>query len=331
MCATGTGAALLPGRLVAPPVVVDLGPDYRVWIDRIHDFFSPPNRTANVSDARRRSANWRCAQALQWAASSPQAGLGYLVRQAIRAGWTCRNRPVLVEALMALRPYRMGPADEPVERLFERVTKEVDRQRQDEDIEDIEDIEDEPLTRMSPRSSLYSAMESGCSPPRATRSEGPQTGRPRPGRPRKGRPVRPAIETVTALAGYLELTTGQRPALIVGGQNDATRQREIDLFRRPDGPQYLVSSRAGGEGINLQVARRLVHLDIPWNPDGHGAARRAGPPLRLAADDPRRHLGRQGQPRGRRLRCSPEEAPADHGHPRRTGEVRVPLLAGPCA
>ena len=28
----------------------------------------------------------------------------------------------------------------------------------------------------------------------------------------------------------------------------------------------MVSSRAGGEGINLQVARRLVHIDVPWNP-----------------------------------------------------------------
>ena len=37
-------------------------------------------------------------------------------------------------------------------------------------------------------------------------------------------------------------------------------------FWRPDGPRFLVSSRAGGEGINLQVARRLVHVDVPWNP-----------------------------------------------------------------
>ncbi len=28
----------------------------------------------------------------------------------------------------------------------------------------------------------------------------------------------------------------------------------------------LVSSRAGGEGLNLQIARRLVHVDVPWNP-----------------------------------------------------------------
>ena len=74
------------------------------------------------------------------------------------------------------------------------------------------------------------------------------------------------IETVSALSGYLHRTTGQRPALIIGGQDDATRSPRDRAFRAPNGPQYLVSSRAGGEGINLQVARRLVHIDVPWNP-----------------------------------------------------------------
>jgi hypothetical protein len=74
------------------------------------------------------------------------------------------------------------------------------------------------------------------------------------------------IETVTALSRYLERKTKRRPALIIGGQSDQERQAEVDSFRKPDGPQFLVSSRAGGEGINLQVARRLVHIDVPWNP-----------------------------------------------------------------
>ena len=51
---------------------------------------------------------------MQWAASSPQAGLGYLVRQAIRAGWDLSN-DTLAAAVAALRPYRSGPADEPLE------------------------------------------------------------------------------------------------------------------------------------------------------------------------------------------------------------------------
>jgi hypothetical protein len=74
------------------------------------------------------------------------------------------------------------------------------------------------------------------------------------------------IETVMALADFLERRFGARPALIVGGQTDTEREAEVTSFWRSDGPRFLVSSRAGGEGINLQVARRLVHVDVPWNP-----------------------------------------------------------------
>src|SRR5205823_1190968 len=68
------------------------------------------------------------------------------------------------------------------------------------------------------------------------------------------------------VARFLERESGQKPAMIIGGQSDRERMEVVDGFSRPGGPRYLVSSRAGGEGINLQVARRLVHLDVPWNP-----------------------------------------------------------------
>src|SRR6185369_3720939 len=74
------------------------------------------------------------------------------------------------------------------------------------------------------------------------------------------------IETVTALASWFARKTGHRPAMILGGQSEEERAEQIQRFWDPKGPRFLVSSRAGGEGINLQVARRLVHLDVPWNP-----------------------------------------------------------------
>lgn len=37
-------------------------------------------------------------------------------------------------------------------------------------------------------------------------------------------------------------------------------------FKRPDGPQVLVCTAAGREGINLQFARILFNYDLPWNP-----------------------------------------------------------------
>ena len=55
-------------------------------------------------------------------------------------------------------------------------------------------------------------------------------------------------------------------SLLCEEDRDAERDAEVASFRNRAGRRFLVSSRAGGEGINLQVSRRLVHLDIPWNP-----------------------------------------------------------------
>src|SRR5206468_632529 len=48
--------------------------------------------------------------------------------------------------------------------------------------------------------------------------------------------------------------------------SDDERTKEVNTFWDPKGTRFLVSSKAGGEGINLQVARRLIHIDVPWNP-----------------------------------------------------------------
>jgi hypothetical protein len=256
---------LFPRRRVNDPIVIDLGPGYRDWIGHIHDFFSPPAGRGEASEARRRAAGWRRAQALQWAASGPQAGLGYLVRQAIRAG-----RPldggVLREAVAALRPYRLGAADEPAERVFDRMTREVERQRRDADVEDIEEFDgDDPC----PGPALEALLGEGLEILRRSADEKWDVLRSKILATSGGEKVvlfAQPIETVTALAAYLERVEGERPALILGGQDDAQRRLEVERFRRHDGPRFLVSSRAGGEGINLQVARRLVHLDVPWNP-----------------------------------------------------------------
>ena len=46
------------------------------------------------------------------------------------------------------------------------------------------------------------------------------------------------------------------------GSKTAAQRR----FRRPDGPNVLVCTAAGREGINLQFARILFNFDLPWNP-----------------------------------------------------------------
>lgn len=264
------GRPLFPKRSVRPPVVVDLGAGHRDWLKAIHEYFESDN-SRDQNDAGRRAATWRCAQALQWATSSIEAGLGYLVRQAIRAECTL-SLPHLCDALMALRPYRGGSAEESPAQTFARIAKEVRHQTREADIEDIEeaaDDEEEAEGWVPDPKQLSALLQQGV----ALLAADPDA---------KwnflwDRVLADAldekvvlfaqpIETVTALSRYLERRTGQRPALIVGNQSDEERKREVDSFWKDDGPRYLVSSRAGGEGINLQVARRLVHIDVPWNP-----------------------------------------------------------------
>jgi hypothetical protein len=133
------GNPLFPLRQVNDPIVVDLGPAYKKWLQDIHDFYKPPQANG-ARRAQQRAAGWRCAQALQWAASSPHAGVGYLVRQAMRTGWSLSNS-ILKDSLAALRPYRNGPVDEEIERLFDRIGKEISRQKAYGDVDDIEDEE----------------------------------------------------------------------------------------------------------------------------------------------------------------------------------------------
>lgn len=261
------GNPVFPNRQVNEPIVLNLGQAYRRWLENIHDFYKPP-QDSQLGQARQRAAGWRAAQALQWAASSPQAGLGYLVRQAIRAGWTL-EQPEFATALAALRPYRHGSADEPMAELFARLNLEIQRQRIEGDVEDIEDEEGDDELRDAERDSMAALLREGAEVLRRAGDE--------KWRVLKERVLDQAgdekvvlfaqpIETVIALARWLEQTTGERPAIIIGGQSDAERRQEEDRFRKANGPRYLVSSRAGGEGINLQVARRLVHVDVPWNP-----------------------------------------------------------------
>ncbi len=53
---------------------------------------------------------------------------------------------------------------------------------------------------------------------------------------------------------------------IRGGMTLWEKRRNINEFRDRREVRFLVSTEAGGEGINLQFAHVMVNYDLPWNP-----------------------------------------------------------------
>jgi len=54
-------------------------------------------------------------------------------------------------------------------------------------------------------------------------------------------------------------------ASIKGGPLD-DKIAAMEAFWAPDGARFLISTSAGGEGINLQTAHIMFNYDLPWNP-----------------------------------------------------------------
>ena len=58
-----------------------------------------------------------------------------------------------------------------------------------------------------------------------------------------------------------------RPLVITGGMDQSTRSAAFDSFERDLSRRVMVLSlRAGGTGLNLTAASRVVHFDRWWNP-----------------------------------------------------------------
>jgi superfamily II DNA or RNA helicase len=72
-------------------------------------------------------------------------------------------------------------------------------------------------------------------------------------------------ETQTTIQNFLEqqgLTVG-----VINGDSGQRNQETIARFRQnPPHYRVIVSTEAGSEGVNLQVANVLVNYDLPWNP-----------------------------------------------------------------
>ncbi|OGV84461.1 MAG: hypothetical protein A2340_03980 [Lentisphaerae bacterium RIFOXYB12_FULL_60_10] len=74
-------------------------------------------------------------------------------------------------------------------------------------------------------------------------------------------------EMTDPLAAYLtELF--RRPGLVLhGGTPVKERRRLVETFQAEDGPPFFVlSTKAGGTGLNLTAASHVIHFDRWWNP-----------------------------------------------------------------
>ncbi len=73
--------------------------------------------------------------------------------------------------------------------------------------------------------------------------------------------------TVDFLKRELESRYGDNTVvIIIGGMNADARQESIDKFQKDSSSRFLISTQAGGEGINLQFCNIVVNYDLPWNP-----------------------------------------------------------------
>ena len=54
--------------------------------------------------------------------------------------------------------------------------------------------------------------------------------------------------------------------IVLKGGQDQDKEEVLEDFEDPDGPQILLSSEVGSEGIDLQFSRVVINYDLPWNP-----------------------------------------------------------------
>jgi superfamily II DNA or RNA helicase len=88
-------------------------------------------------------------------------------------------------------------------------------------------------------------------------------------------------ETQTTIQSFLE-NHGLKVGIINGSSGQRNQQTLASFRKMPPECHVIVSTEAGSEGINLQVANVLVNYDLPWNP--MIVEQRIGRVQRLASD-----------------------------------------------
>jgi SNF2 family DNA or RNA helicase/uncharacterized Zn finger protein len=75
------------------------------------------------------------------------------------------------------------------------------------------------------------------------------------------------VEALECLSAIIRNEAGEAPPLYHGGMSQTKRAAVVDAFQNDGGVNILlVSLRAGGLGLNLTAASRVIHYDLWYNP-----------------------------------------------------------------
>lgn len=262
------GHRVFPPREVRPPILVAAPDNYAQVLAEIGDHFDWIATTEAAAQAQ--AVGFVKSQALQYAASSLRAGFAYLLRRLIRYyPQTLRSRDVQLWAGRLL-PYRGG---------IQNVPDLLKRWQQELRLSPTQDESDVSLGQLSESyaglrgiqgeearlrlilkdyDALFDDPNAGAKFARLLtllrESDEPAV------------VFSQAVDTVYEVEARLRSLRLEAYRL-TGDMPFEARTDEILRFRTSSTPQrVLVSSAAGGVGLNLQVARRVVHFDLPWNP-----------------------------------------------------------------
>ena len=73
-------------------------------------------------------------------------------------------------------------------------------------------------------------------------------------------------DTLAFLRDELASIFGQEHIATIKGGPLEDKIAAVEAFWAQDGARFLISTSAGGEGINLQIGRIVFNYDLPWNP-----------------------------------------------------------------
>ena len=265
---------VFPERDVRAPSYASIPSEYNDLLREIANYFNNlmafqlfSHGLGNEGGNQGRALGFVKSHALQFAASSPKAGFTFLLRRLLRLFDNETAEKTLLKWVSLLIPYRHWSETQKPQRLLEELRRSV---RDTEDEEVVGEFggstakpHEHERVQLSKLLNKYALL---LSKPEANAkfdvlmelidsADEPFV------------VFAQSVDTVYEVKRHVE-KNGIPCCLIVGGQNPNDRRKIIHEFTSSArlGRRVLVSSSAGGEGINLQISRRLIHFDLPWNP-----------------------------------------------------------------